>query len=1524
MPANNSVSRRRIVAIALDVAAVLTAYALAFAVRFDFTPKAAELELLLRSAPSAALTFLLASYYYGVHRGMERSVSLDDVSDVFRCVAAAAVMQWLILTPLTGGAFPRSVLLLWPLLSLVAVALLHAAARAVRRYWLVTLLGGGRRRTAVIVGVQELGELVYQSLRSDPTIDYRVAAFFDDDQSKWGMRLHGVPVLGGVPAMAALLRRAPVDEMIIAVGEGRAHALAAVAEALAGVEKRPQVRVVPTLDEMLRAPRRAAPRKVQPADLLNRRVASLDAAGIARAVEGKVVLVTGAGGTIGGELSRQLAQYRPSKIVLLENHATALFYREAELRALRRGADVVAALGDVRDEALLERLFGEHRPQVVFHAAAHKHVHQLESNIHEGVSNNLLGTYRLALAAERHGTESFVLISTDKAVRPSCVMGATKRAAEAVISNMARTSRTRFAAVRFGNVLGSSGSVLKIFQEQIEKGEPITLTHPDVTRYFMTVEEAVGLVLQASAMAKGGEIFVLKMGEPVRIMDMARSLILLSGLEPGRDIEIRLTGLKPGEKLSEELIEDAAGQEQSEHPEILVLRSENRGIEGLGARMAALDRLRHDSGNAEMILALSTLVPTFTADPVHRVPDFTAAAATPVEERFPMRSDAKRVVASALLAGFLLAGGGAARAATYYVSPAGSNTGAGTITSPFLTIQKAADAARAGDTVIVRDGTYGPTGGAGSFGVTMKTGGTSAAWITLKAEHPGMAILDCQKVCQAYINLPTAAASYWVIQGLDIRNTTRFGIVAYPAGASNLRILGNLIHHIGNVVDNTTQGIAGVFTDANANVVVDGNVIHDVGRTSVLTGTHDHGIYTHGLNMVITNNVFYNALNGWHIQTASGFSGTIANNTFFGPNTYPGKVGQIVVWDPEGAVAIRNNIFYNPGGVAIANVGVSFTSCAIDHNLVYSRTATVGLIDTTPAGCSVASNILNKDPLLTTPTVPAFDFHLQAGSPAIGAGVILAAVPADFGGAARGSRNDLGAFQYGGAATGGTPPPATTISGLASSGVGQTGATVNWTTNNAADGQVQYGPTSAYGTSTPLSTALTTTHSAAPSGLAAGTLYHYKALSRDASGAQAASADATFTTSAAPVVPPSAGCLSSAAGGTWQNGGFAAQSGSFTAEFDATPSAANIDGVAGLANGAASSYSSLAAAVRFNNTGMIDARNGSSYAASASVPYVAGMTYHVRMPVNVPAHTYSVYVKQGTGAETAIGTGFAFRTEQAAASTLSNAAALTSVGSFQACAVAVSASAPPTTISGLAATNIGPTSATLVWTTNNSADSQVQYGPTTAYGVTTTLNATALTAHSVAIGGLTAGSLYHYHVLSRDASGVLATSPDATFTTSAAAVTPPPGGACVTSSASSWQNVSLGARSGSFTVTFDVTPSVAKLDAVAGLSNGAAAAFSSLAAAVRFNGTGTIDARNGGVYAAAASIPYSAGVVYHARLAVNLTTHTYSAYVAPGTGAEQTVALNYAFRTEQAAATALNNLAAVDDTIGSVTVCNAK
>lgn len=601
---------RRMAVLALDLLIVLGVYALAFLLSFelDLEPEAArQLKL---TAPYAVLSYFAASLYFGVNRGLRYYAGFGDVLDTLKAVCAAASIQGVLAFALAGTGFPRPVLLLWPILALVGVAGLHACVHGAGHYLQVRLLGSGPKRSAVIVGVGDLGELVYQNMRSDGSVDYRVAAFFDEGRVTCGVRLHGVPVVGTAADLAAVLRRAAVDELVVAVSrDRRAKALSAVGDALQGLERRPEVLVMPALDEMLKEPKAAARREVQACDLLDRRMLPVDAARIGRSLAGKVVLVTGAGGTIGGELARQVVLHKPKKVILLDNHATALFYRETELRQNAGGVEVVASLGDVRDLSLLDRIFLDERPEVVFHSAAHKHVYQLETNVHEGVSNNLLATYHLASAADRNGVETFILVSTDKAERPTCVMGATKRAAEVVVSTFARKSKTRFAAVRFGNVLGTSGSVIKLFQEKIEKGRPLTLTQPDAARYFMTVEEAAGLILEASTLAKGGEVFALKMGERIPVMDLARGLVRLAGLDPDRDVRIRSLGPETPENPALE----AADHRPSEHPAIMVVPAESGRFEGLANTILSLDILSYTAGKDVMLRALTELVPTFIA-----------------------------------------------------------------------------------------------------------------------------------------------------------------------------------------------------------------------------------------------------------------------------------------------------------------------------------------------------------------------------------------------------------------------------------------------------------------------------------------------------------------------------------------------------------------------------------------------------------------------------------------------------------------------------------------------------------------------------------------------------------------------------------------------------------------------------------------------------------------------------------------------------------------------------------------------
>jgi hypothetical protein len=361
-------------------------------------------------------------------------------------------------------------------------------------------------------------------------------------------------------------------------------------------------------------------------------------------------------------------------------------------------------------------------------------------------------------------------------------------------------------------------------------------------------------------------------------------------------------------------------------------------------------------------------------------------------------------------------------AATWYVATTGSDSNPGTSAAPFASVQRGVNAAGPGDTILVGDGTYGYSGAAQGFAVTLSKAGSAGAWITLQAQHPGAAILDCRLSCHSYINFASGSA-YWTIRGFDIRNGFWGGIFSNSGGAQNVLIQSNIIHHIGNRPETSPYGIMGIYTDAGAsNFRVDGNIIHDVGRTANQDGRHDHGIYAHG-GMTITNNVFYNVLNGWHIQTADGFHGAIANNTFIGETPQTSTNGQIILWGADSNVLVRNNIFYGARGSGVATYAVTIAgSCTMDHNLVFGS-GSPGFIDSAPSGCSPSSNILGQDPKLVSPQAPNWNAQLQEGSPAIGSGAAVSGLSTDFAGNPRPSPGfDLGAYQY----VAPTPQPPTT------------------------------------------------------------------------------------------------------------------------------------------------------------------------------------------------------------------------------------------------------------------------------------------------------------------------------------------------------------------------------------------------------------------------------------------------------------------------------------------------------------------
>ena len=463
-------------------------------------------------------------------------------------------------------------------------------------------------KSVLIVGADHCGESLLRAIRANGRIPYRVVGFIGEGDESQGTLIGGVPVLGAVRDTFRLARRHGVDEVLIAAGRLSGRMVRDLLEM--GRRRGIPVRMLPSYEQLLTGQLAVAPRAVSIEDLLRRDPVELDLAGLHEWIDGRIVLITGSCGSIGSEICRQLLQFSPRRLVLVDRCETGQFFLERRLRELKPDASLEVCLADVSDAVRIRSLFSHHRPEIVFHAAAYKHVPLLEHNAGEAVKN-IVGTTRLlANIACESGAASFVLISTDKAVNPSSIMGCCKRVAELYVTTLAAESHTRFMAVRFGNVLGSSGSVVPIFREQIAAGGPITVTHPDMMRYFMTIPEAAQLVLQAGMMGRGGETFVLDMGEPSRIVDLARDMVRLSGLRLGEDIELKFVGVRPGEKLYEELVLDTEGHLPTPHSKIMIVKAECCRDRLLGAKIDRLVRLA--DGPPQLIVdELKGLVPAF-------------------------------------------------------------------------------------------------------------------------------------------------------------------------------------------------------------------------------------------------------------------------------------------------------------------------------------------------------------------------------------------------------------------------------------------------------------------------------------------------------------------------------------------------------------------------------------------------------------------------------------------------------------------------------------------------------------------------------------------------------------------------------------------------------------------------------------------------------------------------------------------------------------------------------------------------
>ncbi len=564
---------RRPLVVFSQLTLVVFSYILSFLLRFEFDLSVHDnwpLHTLLKTLPLILLLRLGAFYLWDLNRGWWRYVSMNDLMDIIKAVISSSLVFITLVMFVFRADYPRSVFLIDTFICITFLGGIRFLIRAFREW--SRLPPRGSTRSVLIYGAREIGVEILREIRANAHLRMNVVGFIDDYLPKKGFKIHGVPVLGGREELARALQRYSIDEVIITTPSIKAKELGELIERFQNSDVR--FRMVPAMSDILGGKVSIKQlRDVEVEDLLGRQEVSLDMEMIREAFTGRRILITGAGGSIGSEIARQCARLFPSRLVLLDRNENSMFYIHWELSKHFPTIPVVPVVGDAGNPVLVEQVLGSERPDIILHAAAYKHVPLMESNAVAAVLNNVRATQVLTTAAARHEVDKFVLISTDKAVRPQNVMGRTKRLAEWVTLGQARKQeRTKFLAVRFGNVLASQGSVIPLFRRQIAAGGPVTITHPEMMRFFMTIPEAVQLVMQAAAMGQGGEIFVLEMGEQIRILDLARNLILLSGFEPERDIEIVFTGLRPGEKLREELWDDAEGIGPTAHNKIQVVR----------------------------------------------------------------------------------------------------------------------------------------------------------------------------------------------------------------------------------------------------------------------------------------------------------------------------------------------------------------------------------------------------------------------------------------------------------------------------------------------------------------------------------------------------------------------------------------------------------------------------------------------------------------------------------------------------------------------------------------------------------------------------------------------------------------------------------------------------------------------------------------------------------------------------------------------------------------------------------------
>jgi FlaA1/EpsC-like NDP-sugar epimerase len=611
---NSKVPLQRIIALViLDVMSILLVSFAALYIRYDFSFQDID-PLFFKHCENLLIPNIIGTLIFFViwklYRSVWRYASANELVNIVGATACASLAQF-VYCKFTNNRMPRSYSVLYFFLLTLAICCIRFGYRILRliNNKRMNLLGREHCANVMIIGAGAGGDMILKEIENSRYLSMRAKCIIDDQPGCHGKLMRGVPIVGGRESILDAVGRYSIDEIIFAIPSASVQTRKEILDICK--ESGCKLRTIPGTYQLINGDVSVSSLKeVEIEDLLGREPIRINTEEVLGHVGGKVVLVTGGGGSIGSELCRQLAAHHPKQLIILDIYENNAYDIQQELIRKYPELDLVVLIASVRNKERIDSIFETYRPNIVYHAAAHKHVPLMEDSPHEAIKNNVFGTYKVAQAADRYGVDKFVLISTDKAVNPTNIMGASKRLCEMLIQSMNRNSRTNYVAVRFGNVLGSNGSVIPLFKKQIAEGGPVTVTHPDIIRYFMTIPEAVSLVLQAGAYARGGEIFVLDMGEPVRILDLATNLIKLSGYRVGEDIQIVFTGLRPGEKMYEELLMNEEGLKETANKMIFIGRPIEFDEEVFRSQLVELEREAMDE-TSDIRAAVEKIVTTY-------------------------------------------------------------------------------------------------------------------------------------------------------------------------------------------------------------------------------------------------------------------------------------------------------------------------------------------------------------------------------------------------------------------------------------------------------------------------------------------------------------------------------------------------------------------------------------------------------------------------------------------------------------------------------------------------------------------------------------------------------------------------------------------------------------------------------------------------------------------------------------------------------------------------------------------------